>query len=272
MKICVYGSRGSIPFSSYGTKFGGNTSCMTIKTNDEELVLDAGSGLFAFQEKLRVAGGGKFRGLPPINILISHLHLDHIIGLGMFTPAWAGVNVRLYTLNRDTRPLKEQVLSVFTPPYWPKTMNDLDNIEAIEIKPDVPFKIGTFEVTPFLASHPDATISFHVTDGAKNFVHLLDSEYDCAFHQSYESHKQYFDNADLVVFDACYMPDDYPKYSGWGHSTVRHGVEIAKKWGVKLMMFSHFAPHYSDDELRSLSRYFEGSEFILARDGLEFEI
>ena len=88
MKICVYGSRGSIPYSSFETKFGGNTSCMTIKTGDEELIFDAGSGLFTFQERLRVQNGGSFKGLPPINILISHLHLDHIIGFGMFAPAW----------------------------------------------------------------------------------------------------------------------------------------------------------------------------------------
>ena len=272
MKISVYGSRGSIPFANYTTKFGGNTSCMTIKTGNEELVLDAGSGLFAFQEKLRVENGGNYNGMPPINILISHLHLDHIIGLGMFAPAWAGADVRLYTISRGSTPLKEQVLGIFSPPYWPKVMKNLTNVEIIEVKPDIPFKVGVFTVTPFLASHPDATISFHATDGKKNFVHLLDSEYDSASHQDYASHKRYFEDADLVVFDACYLPDDYPKYTGWGHSTVRHGVEIAKRWGVRLMMFSHFAQHYSDDELRSLSRYFEGKEFILARDGLEFEI
>ena len=272
MKICVYGSRGSIPFSNFGTKFGGNTSCMTIKTGEEELVFDAGSGLFAFQEKLRMQGGGKFTGMRPVNILISHLHLDHIIGLGMFAPAWAGVDVKLYTIRRGQTPMKEQVLGIFAPPYWPKTMKDLKNVEVIEVKPEIPFEVGVFTVTPFLASHPDATISFHVTDGKKNFVHLLDSEYDIAAYLDYASHRMFFEDADLVVFDACYLPDDYPKFAGWGHSTVRHGVEIAKRWGVKLMMFSHFAQHYSDDELRSLTRYFDGNEFILARDGLEFEI
>ena len=272
MKICVYGSRGSIPFANYGTKFGGNTSCMTIKSGDQELVFDAGSGLFAFQEKLRVQNGGNFKGLSTVNIMISHLHLDHIIGLGMFTPAWGGVDVKLYTISRGNKPLKEQVLGIFSPPYWPKVMKDLANVEVVEIKPDIPFEVGIFTITPFIASHPDATISFHVTDGEKNFVHLLDSEYDSESHQDFASHRVFFENADLVVFDACYMPDDYPKFTGWGHSTVRQGVEIANRWGVKLMMFSHFAQHYSDDELRSLTRYFDGKEFILARDGLEFEI
>ena len=272
MKICVYGSRGSMPFSRYGSKFGGNTSCMTVKTGDEDLIIDAGSGLFAYQEKLRLLGGGDYKHQPPFNILISHLHLDHIIGLGMFAPAWDGAKVKLYTINRSSEPLKDQVLGVFAPPYWPNNMKRLDNVEVVEIELYTPFKIGVFTVTAFVAAHPDATISFHVTDGKKNFVHLLDSEYDSEIYPNYESHKKFFENADLVVFDACYLPDDYPKHAGWGHSSVRHGVEIAKKWGVKLMMFSHFGQHYGDDELRSMTRYFDSKDFILARDGLEFEI
>ena len=272
MKICVYGSRGSMPFSRYGSKFGGNSSCMSIKSGDEELIFDAGSGLFAYQEKLRLGGGVNFEGLTPINILISHLHLDHIIGLGLFAPAWDGAHVRLYTVSRSSEPLKEQVLGIFAPPYWPKNMKSLDNVEIVEIELNKPFKIGVFTVTAFIAAHPDATTSFHVTDGTKNFVHLLDSEYDSELYLNYASHRKFLENADLVVFDACYLPDDYPKYAGWGHSSVRHGVDIANKWGVKLMMFSHFSQHYDDDELRSLTRYFDGKNFILARDGLEFEI
>ena len=267
MKIKVYGAKGSIPYSN-GSEFGGNTSCITIESSKTELVVDAGSGLYAYQRKLTASGAG----VHEVNILLSHLHLDHIIGLGMFAPAWSGCKVNIYTISRDDRPIKEQVLGIFSPPNWPKDMMKLANVEVVEIYPDVSFQIGVFKVTPFLASHPDDTISFHVTDGKKDFVHLLDSEYESTNPIDYKATNVYYKNADLVVFDACYLPVDYHKFVGFGHSTVKHGVELAKKWGVKHMMFSHFAQNYSDDELKSMADYFDGEGFSLARDGLEFEI
>ena len=272
MKVCVYGSRGSIPYANFGTKFGGNTSCMTIASGDEELVFDAGSGLYSYQEKIKLLNGGSFKNLAAINILLSHLHLDHIIGLGTFIPAWHGTKINIYTMDRGGGTMKEQVLGIFSPPYWPRDMKKLANVNIIEICPNESFKIGIFTVTSFMASHPDSTLSFHVTDGKKSFVHLLDSEYASEYSSEFNCHKGYIGGADLVVFDACYTPDDYPKHAGWGHSTVLHGVNIAAKWGVKLMMFSHFAQHYTDDELNSLSRYFDSNEFILARDGMELDI
>ena len=266
MKIVVYGAKGSIPYSN-GSEFGGNTSCMTVESGGEELVVDAGSGLYTYQKKF-----GKDSSQSAVNILISHLHLDHIIGLGMFAPAWNGRKVNIYTISRGDRPLREQVLGIFSPPNWPKNMLKLANVDIVEIFPDAPFRLGVFMVTPFLASHPDGTVSFHITDGKKHFVHLLDSEYESTNPIDYKSTNVYYKNADLVVFDACYMPVDYHKFVGFGHSTVKHGVELAKKWGVKHMMFSHFAQNYSDKELLSLANYFDGDGFSLARDGMELEI
>ena len=270
MKVCVYGSRGSIPFSTHVSKFGGNTSCMTIESAGEELVIDAGSGLFAYSEKLRIKNKGR-HGEPPVHILLSHLHIDHIIGFGTFAPAWKGRKIKVYTLNRDARPLMEQVFGIFKPPYWPSSMLKLNNIEVIEIFPNVPFNIGVFTVIPFSAIHPDDTVSFYMTDGKKRMVHMLDSEpesdnIDCVIG------RDYLVNSDLVVYDASYAPDEYPKFAGWGHSTVKHGVALQKKWNVKLMMFSHFAQHYNDDDLESLKTYFDSDRFILAHDGLEFDI
>ena len=267
MKVIVYGAKGSISYSN-GSEFGGNTSCMTVESCGEELVVDAGSGLYAYQKKIETGKSSQ----KPVNILVSHLHLDHIIGLGMFSPAWSGRKVNIYTIKRGSKPLREQVLGIFSPPYWPKSMMGLANVDVFEIFPDVSFQVGVFQVTPFLASHPDETISFHITDGKKLFVHLLDSEYESTNPIDYEASNVYYKNADLVVFDACYLPVDYHKFVGFGHSTVKHGVELARKWGVKHMMFSHFSQNYSDEEIKSLVSYFDGEGFCLARDGMELEI
>jgi len=276
MKIKIYGCRGSIAISRPGSRYGGNTSCMTLEADGELLVIDAGSGLMVLHEELLRADAdylAKLKG--PINILVSHLHIDHIMGLGTFPPAWTkGAGVRVFTASRNEKPIDEQVLGVFSPPYWPIAMRDVGNVQCIPIEDNVSFKIGVFTVTPFLASHPDITYSFHVTDGKKNFAHLLDSETSKMDGEESEILSRHCRNADIIVFDAAYSPEDYMRrYEGWGHSTVIDGVELAQKWGCRRMLFSHLFHKYSDAELDSWEKHFAGDpRFMLAYDGMEFEV
>ncbi|MCL2564704.1 MAG: MBL fold metallo-hydrolase [Defluviitaleaceae bacterium] len=275
MNIKVYGCRGSIAAShTQGSRYGGNTSCMLLESGGHSLIVDAGSGLVMLEKELREANPDYPGNLPmPPNILISHLHLDHIIGLSTFEPAWnKEPGMRVFTCSRDDRPLHEQVFGVFKPPYWPVTMPEVTACECIPIEANKAFTIGPFTVTPFNAKHPDETLSFHITDGHSSLVHLLDSEADHSDPASYKELRHYCNGADLVVFDAAYSPEDYPKYKGWGHSTVKDGVYLAKEWKCKRMLFAHFSQRYSDKELDRWKQYFSGDQFILAYDGIELVI
>ena len=78
MKIYIRGVRGSIPVTGADTViYGGNTTCAAVTEDAWLLVLDGGSGMqkFSLQENA---------GMQRIDILLSHLHLDHIQGLGFF--------------------------------------------------------------------------------------------------------------------------------------------------------------------------------------------
>ena len=268
MNIKVYGCRGSIAISRPGSRYGGNTSCIKLASGDEYLVIDAGSGIMKLQEELRQK--------PPrtVNILISHLHLDHISGIGTFDPAWdKGRGVRIFTRSRDARPMDEQICGVFTPPYWPVSLKDIGAIEAVRLEADVPCKIGKFTVTGFEAVHPDKTISFHITDGVKTFVHLLDSELYGMDSQALYLIKKYCSGADVVVFDAAYSCEDYyNNRKGWGHSTIEQGVKLARELNNKLTIFAHFDQKYSDDELDGWKKYFDSDRFVMSYDGFEISI
>ena len=270
MKTKTYGCRASIPFSNIGgSRYGGNTSCMTVESEGVSIVLDAGSGLMLLEKELRDAGIEK----PQLNILISHLHLDHIIGFGTFSHAWdSSDNMRVYTCSRDGRPLKEQLFGAFKPPYWPSGLDSASGAQCIAVESGTSFEIGHMTVTPFLASHPDKTLSFHITDGKKTFVHLLDNEVGTMDADFYNDLVELCWEADMVVFDSAYSTEDYRKLIGWGHSTVEQGVKLAKDCKAKRMIFSHFDQRYSDEEIDSWARFFEGeAEFILGRDGAEVE-
>lgn len=268
MNVKIHGCRGSIPVSqNSASKYGGNTSCMVLETSGQILILDAGNGLIQVNEWIKKAQVDK-----TLNILLSHLHLDHLIGLPVFSHVWDSDNcVRIYTCDRDKRPLKEQIFGMFVPPYWPASMVHSANAECIAIKANVAFEIGPITITPFSAAHPDDTVSFHINDGDKTVVHLLDSEISMLNKQQYDTLVSYCRNADLVIFDAAYSPADYPAKKGWGHSTIEDGFKLAKDSGCKKMIFSHFSFEYGDQELEALEALAkaQGDKFTFASDGME---
>jgi len=272
LKIKTYGCRASTPMSHVAwSRYGGNTSCMTVESEGVRIIVDAGSGLMLLEDELRRQNPDCFVNLPH-NILISHLHIDHIIGFGTFEPIWVkDNNMRVFTCTRDEKlSLKEQVFGIFKPPYWPSSLVDASGVKCIAVESDVPFMIEHMTILPFLANHADKTLSFRITDGKKIFVHLLDHEMGEVRDEAYEKLVKICEGADLVVFDSAYSQEDYPKFVGWGHSTVPQGVQLAKDAKLKRMLFSHFSQQYSDEEINSWARYFEGdTEFILCGDGEE---
>ena len=251
-----------------GSRYGGNTSCMTVESGGSYLIVDAGSGLMLLNKKLSAANPDYPRNVK-YNFLLSHLHYDHIIGFGTFPPVWERDNdIKIYTCSRNEKPLNEQIFGIFEPPYWPRSLLSASGAKFIEVWNGVPFEIDGFKVRPFAANHANKTISFEITDGKKTFVHLLDSEMEGMEQALYDELLEVCTNADLVVFDSAYSKEDYPKLKGWGHSTVEQGVALAKICKPKRMLFSHFGQQYDDAELDSWARFFEGeTEFIMGTDG-----
>ena len=279
MKLKVYGCRGSVPMSrSLRSRYGGNTSCISLESEGETILFDAGSGILRMEGDMKELYPNYPKDLPfRPTILLSHLHLDHIIGLAAFQAAYnPDAGTRIFTCNRGGGSLVSQVLGAFVPPYWPLSMETIAHIECIEVFDNIPFKIGHLVVTPFYASHPNKTTSFQVTDGKRTVVHLLDNEVELMDEQQYATLVSYCKNADVVVFDSAYTAEEYESKRGWGHSTVEHGVKLANICGCERMLFSHFSPGYSDQELDALIAYLiphgYGSRFMLCNDGLEIEI
>ena len=271
MKIKVYGCRGSLPSTrEVSSKYGSNTSCMTIEAAGQTIILDAGSGLAQMDRLTKLFAHKKH----PFDIFLSHLHHDHIIGLAVFSKVWTNSPddlIRIYTIDRDGRPLKEQIFGPFVPPYWPISMPQFVNVECIALEEDAAFQLGVFTVTPFAAAHPDKTVSYHITDGNMTVVYLLDHETPALSEAGWNTLVKHCQDADLVVFDSAYSVIDYPDKKGWGHSTIEDGFKLARECGCKKMMFSHFGFEYSDQELEIFESQAkaQGDMFFFARDGME---
>jgi len=273
MKLTVYGCRGSVPYArSECSRYGGNTSCMRIEAGGHQLIVDAGSGLMQLQAEWREIYPSYPGELPfPVDILLSHLHMDHIIGLTAFEPVLKpGVDVRLFTASTP-------MFGAYKPPYWPVSLDVISRARIVTVNAGVPFNPGgSLTVTPFAANHPDNAVAFHITDGEKVVVYLLDSETSTMTEAAYGALVSLCKNADAVIFDAAYDEADYPAKRGWGHSTVKDGVRLADACHCKRMIFSHFDQEYGDDRLDAMYQRISGlgggKRFLFARDGMEVTI
>ena len=273
----VYGSTGSFP--QYSDSFyGGNTSCFVIESGDFSLVVDAGTGIIKYDKELKREYPNYPAGVDRnIAVILSHFHIDHIIGLAAFIPAWNGsANLKIYACPYDDRPLKEQIFGMFHPPYWPINLKDI-SVDCLPMLKDRPVDVGPMKIKTLPAPHADGTVNFHISNGEKTVVYMLDSEVQQLDEAGYELFVQACKDADLVVFDACYAPEDYGPRRGWGHSTYEQGVKLAERSGCKRMLFSHFSPEYEAADInkwkQELEKRYPGDQrFIFAHEGMEIDL
>lgn len=263
--VTILGTRGSVPvFGDSYSVFGGATSCIKVvalgtadgSANDEEIYLDAGSGIVQTEIKPD----------SHISILFSHMHLDHLIGLPFFIGlSQKGRKIDLYGVPRDGLTIEESMVRAFSPPFWPLKITDYPADTKMHALPEA-FDIGKLHVETKEVNHPGGCTSIKISLGDKSMVYLTDFEHTGA---DLEGVKSFIKDTDLLIYDGQYTEDEYKVCKGFGHSVPEFGVGFAGEAGAKRVIFTHHAPNHDDAFLSSweerLKKDFESASF--ARGG-----
>ena len=257
--VTVLGVRGSFPVTGRDFwEYGGNTSCFLVDLEGETVILDAGSGLSSLGGAAPLPGGRK-----RVHILLSHLHMDHIMGLYAFPllhdPA---AEICLYG---DT-PLRSRLGAVLGPPYWPLGLDDfLSRVEVRELTAGARLSLGTgVRLSALRGNHPGNSLLYRLEGGGKTLVYALDCEMDGNMRGALAAFAQ---NADLLIWDASFAPDGLIK--GWGHSTWQEGLALGRQAGVKRVLMTHYSQTYSDRFLSEQERLASAdSRCLFAKEGM----
>lgn len=244
MKVKFWGTRGSIatPEPEY-MKYGGNTACVEVRTADGELIiLDAGTGIRRLGASLLAAPPVEKRG----SIIISHYHWDHIQGFPFFLPLYVpGWEFSIYGQFKVDGRLEGALSGQMGNLYFPVTMDafgaDLEFVEIIEQE----ISIGQTLVVSRSLNHPQGNLGFRIMDGEGIFAYVSDTEH-------YEDHLderalELARDADVLVYDAQYTPEQYEQRKGWGHSTWQVGAQLARAANVRTLVLFHHDPASTDD-------------------------
>ena len=119
-EVKIYGVRGSLQAVGInGGSFGANTSCVLVRCGDTRIVLDCGSGAFILGEELLNEPEND------LTVLISHTHLDHILGVPFFRPLFESrFSISFYGAVQCGRNIIEQIGCMMSPPLWPVGVSD----------------------------------------------------------------------------------------------------------------------------------------------------
>jgi phosphoribosyl 1,2-cyclic phosphodiesterase len=227
-------------------RYGGNTSCVEVRADDGTLlVLDAGTGL----RRLGSAVGPEVR---RVDILLTHLHLDHLQGIGFFDPLYReGLEVHVWGPASTTSDLHDRVLRYMSPPLFPIRLRDVPCQLILHDVPRGCFQIGGLVVTADYICHPGATIGYRVEEGGRSLAYLPDHEpalAEAVFPGSPEWTPG-FDLAagvDVLIHDCQYSAVEYPEHVGWGHSAIDHAIALAVLARVKRLVTFHHDPGHDD--------------------------
>ena len=173
MKVTIWGCRGSMPSPGPDMiKYGGNTSCVQVEHKDTCLILDGGSGI---QE----LGNALDPEIPVVNLLLTHLHIDHIMGLGYFRPFYnPNCSVNIWGPTGSDETLVERLRRYFSPPFFPVRLKELPaEIQIFEID-NSEFEIDSLRIRSEYICHPGPTVGYRVEDGDSVLSYIPDHEPD----------------------------------------------------------------------------------------------
>lgn len=280
MRAKIWGCRGSLAAPGADTvKYGGNTSCVEVRFGDGTLlILDAGTGL-------RLLGLEIEKELPrTVHVFLTHLHMDHLEGLGFFAPLWSGeVDLHIWGPASPTHSLAERIERYLSPPLFPVPLSEVPSRPTFHDAPERGVPIGPAAVTSCAISHSGPTVGYRIEEGGRSLVYMPDHEpmrgRDVrTVEPEWLSGHAIAQGADVLLHDAQYSAEEYPQRVGWGHSSVEHVVAYGRVAGVARLVLFHHDPMHTDDQLEAQLAHARdlwgrnSASLELAYEGMEIEL
>lgn len=272
INVKFWGVRGSFPCAGPNfQEYGGNTSCVEVRCGDLTIILDAGTGLQRLGESLQSAHA---------LLLLSHTHIDHILGLPFFAPLYR----RDFTLDiaaghlSDPDALQHAIRQVMSPPIFPLTLESCASQKRWHhFTPGQNFthpKLAEagVQVQTLALNHPGGATGYRITYQGTSLCYITDIE-----HTAPTPDKDllgFVRDTDLLIYDSSYDDDQFDAAKGWGHSTWQQAVRLAQAANARQLALFHHDHLATDALLRTREQ--EAKKMLpstfLAKDNLDLSI
>jgi phosphoribosyl 1,2-cyclic phosphodiesterase len=241
-------------------RYGGNTSSVELRPESGRLViLDAGTGIRPLGLSLRDAPTS-------VDLLLTHLHLDHVEGLGFFGPLFApDCAITIWGPPQERSSLSERIAGYLSPPFFPRHFGELpSHIEFRELGEET-WQLDGLTITSARVTHPGTTLGYRIEENGRAFTYIPDNELGL----SPESGAALAEGADVLFHDAQYTPEEYRSRVGWGHSSIDDVAVFLREVNAQRPVMFHHDPSHSDDFLESMKATVEEQTGLAVELGAE---
>jgi phosphoribosyl 1,2-cyclic phosphodiesterase len=270
MKVRFWGTRGSIAAPGKDTAiYGGNTTCVeVILGSGRKVIIDAGTGIRLLgrhleQEMERV----------DIHLLVTHIHWDHVLGFPFFGPVYTESS----TLLIDGYPscmkgLRYAFDNHMGDGFFPVRFSELKaQIQYLDTLNHGPLEIEEALIETIPLQHPQGGFGYRFREGTKTLVFITDNELcdEPWVSRHPDEYVRFCQDADLLIHDSQYDPDEIESRRGWGHSEYVSTCNMAVRAGVKRLILFHHDPWRKDSEIASIKGR---CDELVAAKGAQIEI
>lgn len=271
-RLTIWGCRGSIPVGGPGTaRHGGATACVVLEDGDRRLILDAGSGLRQFGLSLAESARTGHH-----DILLSHAHWDHVLGLPFFAPLYdAEATVTVLGPDQPASTLDQVVRGLLAPAVWPLVPAARLQVRAVTAGA---VEGTAFQVRAHRVAHAGVTLGYRIdTETGPSVSYITDNELG-RMHSGERAELVHFvAGSDVLIHDAAWPDALLPERAGWGHSSVGEAIALGMDAGCRTVVLFHHDPDADDATLeRNLAAQPLPGDgvpaVLLARDGMTLEL
>jgi phosphoribosyl 1,2-cyclic phosphodiesterase len=253
MQVRFWGVRGSVAVPNRRMlRYGGNTSCVEVTLSDgTELILDAGTGI-------RELGAARPAHATSVQVLLTHLHLDHIQGLLFFAPLFDPTNeVTVYGPPAPGPTLDHRLGRYLSAPLSPVDLHELPARVRFAACPPQEWQVGGARIQAATVAHRGVTLGYRIAEGDTSVCYLPDHEPALgaqlgAVEPGWISGIGLAAGASVLIHDGQYADQEYPARAGWGHSSVSDAVTFAARAEVQRLVLFHHDPAHDDEHLDGL--------------------
>lgn len=257
VSVTFWGTRGTIPVPGTGTaRYGGNTSCVSVQdAKGHRLILDAGTGIRSLGRALREVEARR------LDLLLSHVHWDHIQGLPFFPPMYAdGQEIHVHGpapegIALETVLERQLESAVFPVPRTARTAQ----VTVREVPAEGTIELPGFRIRTMGLSHPGGALGYRISSaaGGPDVAYLTDNELGPGGANRVparwrEDLTAFVRGVGLLIHDAMYSPGLAEERAGWGHSSITEAVALGAAGGVGHVVLFHHDPDHEDSQVDGL--------------------